>query len=93
MSISFFIAAIALLGGVGGVLNCAVTGEFVLPSFGTAKSDRRKKAWRPGWIGNVITGAGAAVFVGMVYGPLGQVALNALKPDGKGSATEKHGNS
>lgn len=93
MSISFFIAAIALLGGVGGVLKCAVTGEFVLPSFGTAKSDRRKKAWRPGWIGNVITGAGAAVFVGMVYGPLGQVALNALKPDGKGSATEKHGNS
>jgi len=62
---------IAGLGALGGIANCAITGEFALPQF-----DRANKVWRPGWIGNVIVGAIAAVVVGGMYGPLAQFVIN-----------------
>lgn len=65
MDIWQLVLLIAVVGAVGGVANCAITGEFVLPQF-----DREAKAWRPGWVGNVVVGAVAAVVVWGVNGPL-----------------------
>ena len=62
------------LGALGGIANCAITGEFALPRF-----DKNNNVWRPGWIGNVIVGAIAAVVVGGMYGPLAHYVVNAPK--------------
>jgi hypothetical protein len=64
MNIWVLILLIAALGALGGVVNCAISGEFVSPQF-----DRAAGIWRPGWIGNVLIGAVAAVVVWGVYGP------------------------
>ena len=67
---------IAALGAVGGIANCAITGEFALPQF-----DRVNRIWRPGWVGNVIIGVIAAVVVGGMYGPLAHFVINGTKQD------------
>jgi H+/Cl- antiporter ClcA len=71
MTIWNLIWMIAGLGAVGGIANCAITGEFALPHF-----DKENRTWRPGWIGNVIVGAIAAVVVGGMYGPLAKYVVN-----------------
>jgi hypothetical protein len=58
-------AVIAGLGALGGLVNCAIAGEFALPHI-----DRQAKVWRPGWIGNVVVGAVAAPVIWGIYGPL-----------------------
>ncbi len=46
-------------------MNCAMSGEFTYPQF-----DKAAKVWRPGWFGNVLIGAVAAVVIWGIYGPL-----------------------
>lgn len=66
---------IAGLGAVGGIINCAISGEFKFPQF-----DREAKVWRPGWIGNLLVGAVAAVVVWGIYGPLASYDFLEPKP-------------
>lgn len=75
MSIWGLVGLIALLGAVGGIANSAISGEFVLPRF-----DRKRRTWRPGWIGNVVVGSIAAVVIGGMYGTLSQVVINNGEP-------------
>jgi hypothetical protein len=63
MSVFWICGLIAALGGLGGLANCLIAGELVLPHF-----DPALKVWRPGWIGSVLVGAIAALFVWVVYG-------------------------
>src|SRR2546429_3446547 len=70
MTIWQIILLIAGCGAVGGIVNCAISGEFNYPRF-----DAAAKVWRPGWIGNVLVGAVASVFVWGIYGPLASVDL------------------
>jgi hypothetical protein len=70
MTIWQIILLIAGCGAVGGIVNCAISGEFNYPRF-----DEAAKVWRPGWIGNVLVGAVASVVVWGIYGPLASVDL------------------
>jgi hypothetical protein len=65
MTIWQIILLIASCGAIGGIVNCAISGEFNYPRF-----DPAAKVWRPGWIGNVLVGAVASVVVWGIYGPL-----------------------
>lgn len=62
-------AAVLVLGAVGGLVNCAISQEFVLPK-------SQDGVWRPGWIGNVFVGAiGSFVVTGLSgYQTISQVA-------------------
>ena len=71
MSIVVAAFVIAGLGAIGGLVNCAIAGEFALPHI-----DREAKIWRPGWIGNVVVGAVAAPVIWGIYGPLAGHAIN-----------------
>ena len=70
MTIWQIILLIAGCGAVGGIVNCAISGEFNYPRF-----DAAAKVWRPSWIGNVLVGAVASVVVWGIYGPLASVDL------------------
>lgn len=71
MNIQQVIWLVAAFGAGGGLVNCALSGEFVLP-----KMDRQSNAWTPGWIGNILIGAIAALAVWGVYGPLATYDLS-----------------
>ena len=70
MTIWQIILLIAGCGAIGGIVNCAISGEFNYPRF-----DAAAKVWRPGWIGNVLVGAVASVVVWGIYGPLASFDL------------------
>jgi hypothetical protein len=72
MTIWQIILLIAGCGAIGGIVNCAISGEFNYPRF-----DFAAKVWRPGWIGNVLVGAVASVVVWGIYGPLASFDLLA----------------
>ena len=64
-------------GALGGLVNCAISGEFHLPEF-----DTTARVYRPGWIGNIIIGIVAAIVVWGGYGgPGSTVALFANSTD------------
>lgn len=63
MNIYVLLGIIGGLGGLGGIINSALTGEFVMPN-------TENGTWRPGWIGNVITGLTAAIVIACTYGPM-----------------------
>lgn len=65
MSIILLILLVAFVGSIGGIANCAIAGEFVLPHY-----DQATGIWRPGWVGNVVVGAIAAICVWGLNGPL-----------------------
>lgn len=63
MKIQELIIFIGCLGAIGGITNCAITGEFALPKI-------ENNSWRPGWIGNVLIGTIAAIVIAGMYGPI-----------------------
>ena len=67
MTIKGIIILVGFLGALGGILNCTISEEFVLPRF-----DAENNRWRPGWIGNVLIGALTAVIIACMYGPMAQ---------------------
>lgn len=75
MQIYELIGIVGAVGAIGGLVNCAIAGEFVLP-----QCDQNQRLWRPGWIGNVLVGAVAAVVVWAMYGPLASYDLAAPDP-------------
>jgi len=64
MNIFHLICIVGLLGALGGITNCLIAGELVLPQF-----DKTTGVWRPGWIGNVLVGLVAALVVWGANGP------------------------
>jgi heme/copper-type cytochrome/quinol oxidase subunit 1 len=67
------IALIVLVcGGVGGFVNALLAGDLRLPR-------RDADMYSPGWIGNVIIGAVAALVFWGIYGPMAKVAV--IGPD------------
>ena len=64
MNVWEIIGLVAVLGVIGGLTNCLITGGFTYPS-----QDPERKVWRPGWIANIVVGAVAAVVVWCFYGP------------------------
>src|SRR2546422_9029063 len=66
------IPVIALLvlacGGPGGLVNALLAGDLHLPH-------REENIYRPGWIGNVVVGAVAALVFWGLYGPMAKVAI------------------
>ena len=59
---------IVVSGGIGGFANALNAGDLHLPH-------RAGNVYSPGWIGNVIIGAIAAVVWWGLYGPMAKVAL------------------
>ncbi len=66
MNIFWLIAVVSAVGAVGGFLNSVVSGELHFP-----RTDTKAKVWRPGWVGNILAGAGAAFVSWALNGPLG----------------------
>jgi len=66
------ISGIALLvlacGGLGGLVNALLAGDLHLPY-------REENIYSPGWIGNVVVGAVAALVFWGLYGPMAKVAV------------------
>ena len=73
MNIYALLGIVSGMGALGGLVNCALEGEFSLPHL-----DAEFKVWRPGWIGNVLCGAVAAAVVWGLYGPLSGLELTGL---------------
>lgn len=69
-SIWLMLLCVFLAGGIGGVVNAVLTDNgFLLPR--TEPVDGGAAIVRPGWLGNVLVGAVAAVVSWGLYGPLG----------------------
>ncbi|HEY3054478.1 MAG TPA: hypothetical protein VGK31_00960 [Thermoanaerobaculia bacterium] len=66
------IYAVAILvcvcGGIGGFVNALLAGDLHLPH-------REGNVYSPGWIGNVVIGAIAALVFWGLYGPMAKVAV------------------
>lgn len=76
MSLLLAFALLALLGAFGGVLHC-----LLFDGFKSWRYDTETRVFQPGWIGTVIVGAGAAIVVFALYGPLATETLSlALEP-------------
>lgn len=77
MNIWMTLLVVGILGLVGGITNCLLSGEFALPH-----SDSARKVWKPGWIANIVVGSVAAIVVWGVYGPAATYDLTQQgKPD------------
>ena len=62
-------------GGIGGFVNALLAGDLHLPH-------REGNIYNPGWIGNVIVGAVAALVFWGLYGPMAKVAvIGQVAPD------------
>src|SRR5450759_2894107 len=73
MSIWVLLAAVALAGCVGGVINALLTEKgFKMPGWETVGASR---IWTPGWITNVVIGAAASVVSWGLYGPYANSVL------------------
>jgi hypothetical protein len=65
MSLITSLLLVAFLGAAGGIGNCLLAGGFERWAY-----DAAKNIWRPGWLGNVLIGAFAALVVWALYGPI-----------------------
>lgn len=75
MSLTLIIVWLSVMGAIGGLVNCTLSGGFRLPHL-----DRRTKIWRPGWMGNVLLGTVAADLMWGVYNPAAFYELSARAP-------------
>jgi hypothetical protein len=55
-------------GGIGGFVNALLAGDLRLPH-------REDNLYSPGWIGNVVIGAAAALVFWGLYGPMAKAAV------------------
>lgn len=79
MHIGILFVIIVVAGSLGGLANCLVAKEFAAMG-----RDDTSGVWRPGWLGNVLVGAIAALVVWCVYGPLATYDVFA------GASAEQH---
>jgi len=59
---------VCVFGAVGGFVNALLAGDLHLPT-------REGNLYSPGWIGNVVIGAVAALVFWGLYGPMAKVAV------------------
>ena len=59
---------VSACGGIGGFVNALLAGDLRLPH-------REDNLYSPGWIGNVVIGAAAALVFWGLYGPMAKVAV------------------
>jgi membrane associated rhomboid family serine protease len=79
VSIGSLLVLIVAVGAAGGLLNAFfATGGFEMPSMQSLPNG--KWQWDPGFIGNIVVGALAAVILGAIYGPLGDFVLGGPTP-------------
>lgn len=76
MNIWLIIGIVCIAGGVGGIVNAILSDNgFVIP-----KKDKIAGVYRPGYIGNIFTGAVAAGISWGLYGPFSSVAIVGTSP-------------
>lgn len=68
MLISLIALLVLACGGLGGLVNALLAGDLHLPH-------REENIYSPGWIGNVVVGAVAALVFWGLYGPMAKVAV------------------
>ena len=68
MQIYWIAILVCVCGGIGGLVNALLAGELHLPH-------REGNVYAPGWIGNVVIGAVAALVFWGLYGPMAKVAV------------------
>lgn len=68
MQISLIALLVLACGGLGGLANALLAGDLHLPH-------REENLYNPGWIGNVVIGAVAALVFWGLYGPMAKVAV------------------
>src|SRR5437870_5406460 len=68
MQIPLIALLVLACGGLGGLVNALLAGDLHLPH-------REENIYRPGWIGNVVVGAVAALVFWGLYGPMAKVAI------------------
>jgi hypothetical protein len=68
MQISLIALLVLACGGLGGLVNALLAGDLHLPH-------REENIYSPGWIGNVVVGAVAALVFWGLYGPMAKVAV------------------
>jgi hypothetical protein len=68
MQISLISLLVLACGGLGGLVNALLAGDLHLPH-------REENIYSPGWIGNVVVGAVAALVFWGLYGPMAKVAV------------------
>lgn len=76
----WIIFGIIFLGGaIGGVINALMTDNgFILPKYEDASEN---KIWRPGVVGNVLTGGVGAIISWGLYGPFQTFVILSDQPD------------
>ncbi len=67
VTITLVVAGAGLLGGI---VTSLLAGQFQLPQL-----DKNAGVFRPGWIGNAVVGAVAALVIWGLYGPLATTVL------------------
>lgn len=68
MKIPLITLLVLACGAVGGLVNALLAGDLHLPH-------REENIYSPGWIGNVVVGAVAALVFWGLYGPMAKVAV------------------
>ena len=75
MQIPLIALLVLACGGLGGLVNALLAGDLHLPH-------REENIYSPGWIGNVVVGAVAALVFWGLYGPMAKVAvIGTTAPD------------
>jgi hypothetical protein len=75
MGIYVIVALVCACGGIGGLVNALLAGDLHLPH-------REGNLYNPGWIGNVVIGAVAALVFWGLYGPMAKLAIVGPASDG-----------
>lgn len=68
MQVPLIALLVLACGGLGGLVNALLAGDLHLPH-------REETIYSPGWIGNVVVGAVAALVFWGLYGPMAKVAV------------------
>jgi len=75
MQIPLIALLVLACGGLGGLVNALLAGDLHLPH-------REENIYSPGWIGNVVIGAVAALVFWGLYGPMAKVpVIGRTAPD------------
>ena len=77
MSLSLVLIVVFVAGALGGLVNALLSENgFILPKKQLAdRSGKEEGIWRPGYLGNILVGAVAAVISWGLYGPFSSTVL------------------
>jgi hypothetical protein len=87
MSVAFGVLVIAGCGALGGIANAMLSSDGVVLPARATDGQGHTVAIRPGFVGNVLLGALAAVVSWCLYGPASGLRLMGSGPDGESTWT------